>query len=111
MFGVHVHRMIARTERIIKMTDLTSIITDLEQRGIAIDKALFALRNIERIDEPETAPDWVTSTAPVSKLKVDVSAATSDGTPKVSPLKGRKVSAATRKKMAEGQRRRHAAKG
>ena len=81
---------------------LNNIIAELEQRRMAIDKALAALRNIE---EPDTVPDWVKSTASTK------TAPASSGAPKVSPLKGRKVSAATRKRMQEAQRLRYAAKG
>jgi hypothetical protein len=84
-----------------------SIIMELEQRKNAIDKALFALRNIDGMDD---APDWVTTTKP-AKMKLEVSAPASDGTGKVSPLKGRTVSAETRARMIEGQKRRYAAKG
>jgi hypothetical protein len=82
-----------------RMTEgFSSIIKGLEQRKAVIERALVALREI---DEPETPPDWVTPT----KL---TTAPASNGTRKVSPLKGRKVSAATRRRMIAAQRKRYA---
>ena len=74
------------------MTDgLASIMTQLERQKTAIDRALVALRGVEGSDAPTPA-------TPASAA-----------TPEVSGRKGRKRSAATRRRMAEAQRRRYAA--
>ena len=73
------------------MTDgLTSIITLLEQRRTAIDRALVALREVEGVAEPGTA------------------ASTSTATVETSGRKGYKLSAEARERMSQGQRKRYA---
>ncbi len=62
-----------------------SIIRELEQRRTAIDKALMALREVDGVATPGT-------TEPASIAKP------------ASTRKGRKRSAAVRKRMKEGQR-------
>ena len=81
---------------------LTETIAMLEQRKQVIDKALVALREITEPEATDTSePDWVKSKAPTS-------APDSNGNVKVSPLRGRKVSAVTQRRMKEAQQRRHA---
>ena len=82
------------------MTDaLASIITDLEQRKARIDLALSALREIDS----DNVPDWVSSHSTPEPATESI------GKPekRVSPLKGKKLSAKTRRRMKEAQRLRH----
>ena len=67
---------------------IAGIISDLELRRAALDKAITALREID----DDTPPAWVTSSS-TAKLKPGA-------------RKGKKRSAAARKRMAEAQRRR-----
>jgi hypothetical protein len=77
------------------MTDgVTGIIMQLEQQRTAIDRALVALRQVEGIGAPTPATPASTGTP---------------ATPEGSGRKGKKRSAATRRRMAEAQRRRYAA--
>jgi hypothetical protein len=71
-----------------------SIIRELERRKAAINKALDALREID-----DDVPEWVVS----SRVPSSTSAATDES---ASGRKGKKRSAAVRKKMAEAQRAR-----
>jgi hypothetical protein len=67
------------------MTDIASIINSLEDRRAAIDLALVALREVDGI------------------AALDTTESASIGKP-ASTRKGRKLSAAVRKRMKEGQR-------
>jgi hypothetical protein len=74
------------------MTDsLNGIITQLERQKAAIDRALVALRQIDESDAPTPASTGTTVI------------------PEVSGRKGKKRTAAQRRRMAEGQRKRYAA--
>ena len=77
------------------MTDsVARTIKELEQKHAAIDRALTALRAID-----DTPPDWVTSRSLPKPATAE---------PVLSGRKGKKRSAAVRRRMAEAQRLRWA---
>ena len=76
----------------IRMTGLGSVIVALERQLAAIDKAIRALREVRGVSAPAaTIPSSIETSAPTGR-------------------RGRKRTPEQRKRMSEGQRRRHQTK-